>query len=344
MPAGSGEDLARTEDPDAARLMALYLFTCPSANMVGLYYLPIPLMAMQLQWDEAKVRHALAIVRRAGVAEYDERRQLVWIPNGAKYQLGPTLKPKNNTRKTVARQVRAFEGHPFFDAFLSLYLKPYHLADLFPNWIKPVSPQNSPPGGVHDGSGTGGGGVHPAPAPVPVRSEEEGTRAPAQPPPPDPPSAAPGADPLAAEFADAIRAQPGLADIRDKHESAEAILGEMATAGWRREWVLAAIAKAGADARTERAAEGHLEAATVGKILMARVRRCRDIWTQRQRDLASNPDARAEQRRARERADAAAESVPDALSRAETARRAREVLGERLTPKAARRRPAKKVS
>ena len=35
------------KDADAQRI-ALYLMTCPSANMIGLYYIPIPLISHEV--------------------------------------------------------------------------------------------------------------------------------------------------------------------------------------------------------------------------------------------------------------------------------------------------------
>ena len=87
---GSGKKLRGNP---RAQLVALYLFTSPASTMIGIYHLAIPTMAHEtgLPLDDAK--RALAEICAQGIAKYDPDAELVYLPEGAKYQIGEHLKP-----------------------------------------------------------------------------------------------------------------------------------------------------------------------------------------------------------------------------------------------------------
>lgn len=121
---GSGKRLRGKPD---AQLLGLYLLTCSSANMLGLYYLPLVTLCHETGLTAAEARSALAVTSDAGFAHYDEEAELVWLPNGAAYQIGEGLALGDKRRMGLVRAVKPYLGHRFAVAFFEKYAEPYHL-------------------------------------------------------------------------------------------------------------------------------------------------------------------------------------------------------------------------
>ncbi len=85
-----------------AQLVAAYLITCSSANMIGLYYLPIPLLCHELGMSEKGASEALRRVRESKFADYEPLLEVVFVPEMAGYQLGARITPKDNRHKARA--------------------------------------------------------------------------------------------------------------------------------------------------------------------------------------------------------------------------------------------------
>lgn len=78
---------ADTEEwSDDARLLALYLLTCPHRTTEGLFRLTTRYMAFDLGWAEERLAEPLAQLLAEGFIERDEERSLVLIVNAMKYQ------------------------------------------------------------------------------------------------------------------------------------------------------------------------------------------------------------------------------------------------------------------
>lgn len=140
------------------QVIAFYLFTCPNANMIGLYYLPLPTLCHEVGGVTSE--GALEVLRslsEVGYAHYDEASDHVYIPGMAAIQVGESLTPKDNRCKAVARLLIEARKTPFFEDFLLRYAKAYHLADQ-PELEGLISPFEAPPkSGSGSGSGTGTG-------------------------------------------------------------------------------------------------------------------------------------------------------------------------------------------
>jgi hypothetical protein len=113
-------------DPDAQRI-AFYLMTCPSANMIGLYYLPIPLICHEVGLSEEGALKGLARLSEALFCAYDAPSETVFVFNMARYQLGETLNPKDHRHLAVQRQLSQMRNSHFYNAFLEIYSEPYCL-------------------------------------------------------------------------------------------------------------------------------------------------------------------------------------------------------------------------
>lgn len=121
---GSGKKLRG--DPDA-QVVAFYLFTGPNATMIGLYHLVLPTMAHEIGLPVERARAALARVCAVGIAMYDEEEELVFLPEGAKYQIGCALSGNDPRKKGVVNALEPFGGHPFVGAFLQKYARAFSL-------------------------------------------------------------------------------------------------------------------------------------------------------------------------------------------------------------------------
>lgn len=71
-----------TED---GRHLALYLLTCPARTTEGLFRLPIPLAAHELQWPTDRVERAVAELEGAEFIAIDRDADLVWLVNAIRW-------------------------------------------------------------------------------------------------------------------------------------------------------------------------------------------------------------------------------------------------------------------
>lgn len=143
-----------------AQLVALYLITGPSANMIGLYYLPLCLVAHDTGIPLEGVDKALQSLTLAGFAKYDPDREEVWIPEMARHQIGEALKPGDKQAIGVRNELARYAKSQFLRAFVAKYSTAYHLGDLVVDTMDPERPTEGPsqaPPMPGAGAGTGSG-------------------------------------------------------------------------------------------------------------------------------------------------------------------------------------------
>lgn len=150
-----------------AQVLAIYLFTGPSATMLGLYYLPLPTLCHEAGFTMEEARATLAVLKELDFAHYDEDREWVWVPAAAEYQIAERLEPDDNRVKGIVRSLDPFMGHPFGRSFWKRYREAYHLPPLPPPkghgraFVAPPKPGTGAGTGADSGTGTETG---PAPA------------------------------------------------------------------------------------------------------------------------------------------------------------------------------------
>lgn len=114
------------KDADAQRL-AMYLLTCPSSSMIGLYYLPIPVMFHELAMKESQLRKALRRVIQVGFCDYDEASEVIFVFEMARFQCGKTLNDKDKRKPAILRLLKSFQKCRLFRDFVQKYSEPYGL-------------------------------------------------------------------------------------------------------------------------------------------------------------------------------------------------------------------------
>ena len=139
-----------------AQIVAFYLMTCPSANMLGLFYLPIPTLCHEVGIPSKGASEALRRVSEAGFAHYDAATETVWVVEMARFQVEETLAPNDNRIKGIVRELAAHRKCKFARHFYEKYRGQFNLPALS-WWGDDGDPLPSPFGG----------------APEPLRSQEK---------------------------------------------------------------------------------------------------------------------------------------------------------------------------
>lgn len=104
-----------------ARIVAVYLLSCPTANVYGLYHLALPTVALETGLPLKAVQEAFRELDRIGFASYDPDSQFVWVRQMAAQQLEAPLAPKDYRTTNAQRFYALCPRNAFLGAFWDLY-------------------------------------------------------------------------------------------------------------------------------------------------------------------------------------------------------------------------------
>ncbi|MDH5528138.1 MAG: hypothetical protein OEY97_12620 [Nitrospirota bacterium] len=110
-----------------AQLVALYLITCPHANDLGLYFLPVPYLSFDTGLPPDAAQAALSALEKDGFAHYDPLSSFVWVPDMAAWQLGDTLSPRDRRVIGVRNLLAHMPENPYLEPFTRRYREAFHL-------------------------------------------------------------------------------------------------------------------------------------------------------------------------------------------------------------------------
>ena len=116
----------KAHSPEAL-IVAMYLMTCPSANMIGLYYLPILYIGHETGLGVEGARKGLQGASEAGFCTYDEASEHVFVHAMVRFQVGDQLSPKDNRCKGVANELERAPKGALRRRFLEMYASAFHL-------------------------------------------------------------------------------------------------------------------------------------------------------------------------------------------------------------------------
>jgi hypothetical protein len=122
-----------------AQRVALYLITCPSANMIGLYYLSLPTLMHEVGLTKEGALKALRRVSETHFALLEGALKgceggldHVFVPEMAAHQIGEPLAPNDNRVKGIIREWSMMRKSPFFMDFYQRYRESFHLPEPSP--------------------------------------------------------------------------------------------------------------------------------------------------------------------------------------------------------------------
>lgn len=104
-----------------AQIVAFYLMTSPHANMLGLYYIPIPYIAHETGLSFEGASKGLRSCIDAGFCAYDEQAECVWVFEMARHQIGERLEAKDKRCKGVQNQYDNLPDNQYLGDFFSKY-------------------------------------------------------------------------------------------------------------------------------------------------------------------------------------------------------------------------------
>lgn len=113
-----------------AQVLALYLMTCPHANMIGVFHCPVLYMAHETGLGMEGASKALQSLIEAGYCTYDEASETVFVHRMAAYQVAESLKPGDNRVKGVEREWQNITGTSMRAAFHAMYSVAFHLPSM----------------------------------------------------------------------------------------------------------------------------------------------------------------------------------------------------------------------
>ncbi|HCD3128641.1 TPA: hypothetical protein NBM72_000202 [Acinetobacter baumannii] len=108
------------ECPDSI-VVAMYLMTCPHANMLGLYYMPLLYVAHETGLGLEGAKKGLEWACEAGFCSYDEVSEMVWVHEMACFQVAESLKPTDNRCKGIQKDYDSLPANPFLSSFYEKY-------------------------------------------------------------------------------------------------------------------------------------------------------------------------------------------------------------------------------
>ena len=105
----------------STQVVALYLLTNPSANMIGLYHLPVAYLLNDTGCTVDQANKAIFDLWELGFAYYDSESEFVFIPNMAKFQVGEELEEKDKRVRYIIKELKHFRKSIFFKRNHKIY-------------------------------------------------------------------------------------------------------------------------------------------------------------------------------------------------------------------------------
>jgi len=122
-----------------AHHLAFYLLTNPHSNMIGIYYLPIPMIAHEINLSYEHATKAIEDLISINYCSYDSFYEYIWVHDMAIEQIAPELKPNDNRVKGVNFVYQKLPNLSFLPAFFEKYHKIFYLQDtIFATFSKPL--------------------------------------------------------------------------------------------------------------------------------------------------------------------------------------------------------------
>ena len=129
----------KAKGPEAV-IVALYLLTCPHANMLGLYYVSKTYIAVDTGLGFEGASKGLQWAFEAGFCAYDEDTEVVWVKEMASYQIADRLEVKDLRCKGIQKEYDALPDNPYLRGFYEKYALAFHMTLCRDSEAESVSP------------------------------------------------------------------------------------------------------------------------------------------------------------------------------------------------------------
>ena len=110
-----------------AQVLALYLMTCPHANMIGVFHCPVLYMAHETGLGMEGASKALQSLIEAKFCTYEESSETVFVHRMAAFQIGDHLSEQDKRCKGVEREWNNIPSRQLQQAFFAIYSVAFHL-------------------------------------------------------------------------------------------------------------------------------------------------------------------------------------------------------------------------
>lgn len=127
-----------------AQIVSMYLMTCPTSNMLGLFYCPITYIAHETGLGMEGASKGLASSIEAGFCMYDEGTEMVWVMEMAEYQIAPMLKPADKRCDGVQNEYNSLPANPYLARFFDKYSVPFNMTKRRGDSEEMASPLEAP--------------------------------------------------------------------------------------------------------------------------------------------------------------------------------------------------------
>jgi hypothetical protein len=134
-----------------AQIVAMYLMTCPTSEMTGVFHCPIMYIAHETGLGFEGASKGLKRLAEIDFCTYDDDSDSVFVHEMAKYQIGEELKVSDNQVKFVKKAFLAMSD-VFKAAFYERYKSAFHL-----EFASPSEAPSKPRAGASTGTEAGTG-------------------------------------------------------------------------------------------------------------------------------------------------------------------------------------------
>lgn len=128
---GSTGKKLRAAGPEAL-IVGMYLMTCPHANMLGLYYLPMVYLLHETGLPPEGASKGLARAIEGGFCQYDEASEMVWVIEMARFQVADSLDAKDKRCKGIENELSKCPDNALRRGFQAKYGAAFHLSKMAP--------------------------------------------------------------------------------------------------------------------------------------------------------------------------------------------------------------------
>lgn len=129
--------------PEAV-VVSMYLMTCPHANMLGLYYMPLLYVAHETGLGMEGASKGLQWACNAGFCSYDESTEMVWVHEMARFQIADKLKDTDKRSIGVQNEYNSLPSNPYLVRFYDKYSLAFCMTVKRENTAKNSIPKEAP--------------------------------------------------------------------------------------------------------------------------------------------------------------------------------------------------------